>query len=326
MKKDNIIKKSVSGIEMTDEQKARITQACKQACNRNTYFNRRLAAVMVCVLLLATMAFTGIAARQYLKNSTQNKPHIPEDKMSEEPSVTEDEDGSGYYITCNGVSGDGEKVYFDMTLGKQDDGVILKTNDGVDVIRCRPFDARLEFEDGYQKEVYFFMLDDSTDLSYHFEAFALFYSDEKHYIGQDAKLYIGDVTADLSDDTSVVVCSFTEPVSVNVTADTGMRTVDFDEGEFAILDGGFEFGYVEITATTVTLYGKCYIEGPVYEMEEIMDNAYLICNGEQVLLGTKHGGGTTVDGVDTVSWQNATLIDPDAVTAICIDGVTVYLD
>ncbi|MBR4881200.1 MAG: hypothetical protein IKU19_04660, partial [Clostridia bacterium] len=236
--------------------------------------------------------------------------------MSDSPTVTED---SGYYVTCNGIAGDGQPIYLDITIAKKDNSPILKTEEGVSVIRVKPCKSVLEFEDGYQKEVYYLMLEDSTDNLYHLEGQALFYNDEMHYIGQDAKLYIGEVTADLSDDSSTVIYSFDEPLHITVCANTDMRSVTFDEGEFTLLDGGIKFNSAEIGASKVILYGDCTIEGPLYELEEIMDNAYLICNGKEIPLGGKSDGGTLSDGRFTISWLNASVIDPESVTAICIN-------
>ncbi len=329
MKKDNIIKKAVDSIEMTNEQRFRIINACKDAGRRRTPVfrgSKKLLAAAVCTVLLLATAFTAIATRQYLENRTHNSPHIPSESLTEDPHITEDSATNGYYALCNGVAGDGQPIYLDITIGKNDNSPVLKTDEGVSVIRCIPWESLIEFEDGYQKEVNFLMLEDSTDALYHLEGQVLFYNDEMHYIGQDAKLYIGEVTADLSDDSSVKICSFDDPIPVDLSVNTDMKTAYFDDGEFTLLDGGIVFDSVEITASKVILYGDCSIEGPLYELEEIMDNAYLICNGEDIPLGSKSGGGTLPDGRFTVSWLNATIIDPEAVTAICINGKTIYFE
>lgn len=326
MKKDNIIKKAVDSIELTDEQRLRIINACNETERHNAPVfrgSKRLLAAAVCVLLLLATTFTAIATRQYLENRTHNTPHIQNKNISDSPTVTED---SGYYVTCNGVAGDGQPIYLDITIAKKDNSPILKTEEGVSVIRVKPCKSVLEFEDGYQKEVYYLMLEDSIDNLYHLEGQALFYNDEMHYIGQDAKLYIGEVTADLSDDSSVKIYSFDKPISVSLSVNTDIKTVDFDNGEFSLLDGGIVFNSAEITASKVTLYGDCSIEGPLYELEEIMDNAYLICNGKEVPLGGKSDGGTLSDGRFTIGWLNASVIDPESITGICINGKFINFD
>ncbi|MBQ3184283.1 MAG: hypothetical protein IJB57_11545 [Clostridia bacterium] len=326
MKKDNIIKKAVDNIEMTNEQKSRIINACEETERRKTSVfrgSKRLLVAAVCVVLLLATTFTVIATRQYLKNPTHNKSHIPNESMTDNPTVTEDSD---HYVTCNGIAGDGQPLYFDITISKKDNSPIFKTDESVDIIRTMLNSSILEFTDGYKKEVYYLMLEDSTDNVYHLEGQALFYNDELQYIGQDAKLYIGEVTADLSDGSSALICSIDKPIPVSLSVNTDMKTVDFDRGEFTLLDGGIVFDSAEITASKVTLYGDCSIEGALYELEEIMDNAYIICNGENIPLGGKSDGGTLPDGKFTVSWLNATIIDPEEVTAICIEGKTIYLD
>lgn len=329
MKKDNIIKKAVDNIEMTNEQRFRIINACKDAEKRKAPVfkgSKRLLVAAVCAVLLLATAFTVIATRQYLENRTHNTPHIPRESLTENPPITETNEDNGYYVTCNGVAGDGQPIYLDITIAKKDNSPMLKTEEGVSVIRAIPWESVLVFEDGYQKEVYYLMLEDSTDNLYHLEGQALFYNDEIHYIGEDAKLYIGEVTADLSDDSSAMICSFDEPISVSLSVNTDTKTVDFANGEFSLLDGGIVFNSAEITASKVTLYGDCSIEGPLYELEEIMDNAYLICNGKEVPLGGKSDGGTLSDGRFTIGWLNASVIDPESITGICINGKFINFD
>lgn len=329
MKKDNIIKKAVNNIEMTNEQRFRIINACEETERRRTPVfigSKKLLVATVSIVLLLATAFTAIATRQYLENRTHNAPHIPSESLTEAPHITEDSNTNGFYALCNGVAGDGQPIYLDITIGKNDNSPVLKTDEGISVIRCIPRKAVIEFEDGYQKEVYFLMLEDSNDMLYHLEGQILFYNDELHYIGQDAKLYIGEVTADLSDDSSVKICSFDDPIPVDLSVNTDMKTAEFDNGEFTLLDGGIVFDSAEISASKFTLYGDCSIEGSLYELEEIMGDAYIICNGQEISLGGKSDGGTLPDGRFTVSWLNATIIDPKEVTAICIEGKTIYFD
>ena len=323
---NNSIKKVVSRIEMTDEQRSRVINACREAEGRKTpvfRVNKKLLAAAVCTVLLLVTAFTAIATRQYLENKTHNTPHIPNESMTENPTVTEN---GGYYVTCNGVAGDGQPLYFDITINRKDNSPILKTDEAVNVIRVKLDGSILEFADGHKKEVYYLMLEDSTDNVYHLEGQALFYNDEMQYIGQDATLYIGEVTADLSDGSSALICSFDDPLTVNVSADTDIRTVSFDNDEFTLMDGGIRFRSAEISASKIALYGDCSINGPLYELEEIMDNAYIICNGKEISLGGKTDAGTLSDGRFIISWLNATVIEPKAITAICIEGKTIYFD
>ncbi len=330
-KENNIIKNAVSGINMTYSEKERLINACNQAQLKEKtpshITNRRIAVVAVCFVLLLAMATVTIASREYLKTKVNNTPHIPEESIEKnDNSVICNSEGKGYYISCNGVAGDDEQVYLDITLNKKDNSAVFKTEEEVSVIRCNLWDAVLEFADGYQKKIYFLMLEDSTDSQYHLEGHILFYNDEKQYLGQDAELYIGGVSADLSDDSSVEICRFDDPLKVTVSVDSTVRTVEFDIGEFTILDSGIEIKSAEISASKVSLYGDCNITGPIYDLESVMDEAYLICGGEQIPLGSKTDAGTLPDGRFTIGWISKTVIDPEAITAIYIDGKTIELN
>ena len=73
-------------------------------------------------------------------------------------------------------------------------------------------------------------------------------------------------------------------------------------------------------------YGECSVEGPMYDLQGILENAYIICDGKEIPLGAKTDAGTLPDKGFTIGWLTKTVIDPGKVTAICVDGKIIDID
>lgn len=319
---------------ITNELLERRDKYLKQEKERSKIRVKR--AVCLCTvstLLMATALFSAMAATNRLRFPFHNEPHITDtgDPVDTVTSPSKD----SYVLSCNAVAGDSERVYFDLTV-VQKDGLSFSIVSGDEYVgRFDPYDAYIEFSDGYKKDIYFTVLGDSTDKIIHIEASSLFSNSEKKYFGQEAKIYVGGINAMVCSDVYTEefykgyvirpLCMFDEPLLVTLVADKTERHVTFDEGVFEILDGRIKLTRGEITATSVNFYGSCSIEGKIYELQDVLEKAYLICDGEKVPLGAKTNAGTEADGEFVVGWLCERVVYPDKVDAIFIEGKTIPL-
>jgi len=324
---DNI-RSAFSKIGLSENAKRNIIAACNKSVDAHAskVSFKRITAVAVCALLAVLSVFSVAAATGIVKlnTNTNNKSHMVTEGTQHSSTVSSD----GYVLSCNSVSGDKDNVYFDVIVTKKDGAPLYQTADGEFITRYDTFDAFLTFPDGHKKEVFFMMMNDSTEYAYHLEGFSLFYNDEKQYLGKEAALSIGGLTVTVDDKVNEreIICRFDEPVTVMLSVNEKIKTSQFENGEFVIYNGGISIQSAQVEAAKVYLYGECSVSGPLYDLQELLEDAWLICDGEKVPLGGKTDCGTLPDGRFTIGWLCESVIDPDKVTAICIDKKTVSID
>lgn len=293
---------------------------------------------LVSAFLIMTLVFSTIAATKKLRHPANNSPHITGTEAPITQTVSAPE-VSDCVVSCNGVWGDRDLVYFDITVKKKDGTPIVVPEKGKYIRRFDPFGAFIELPDGQRKEIFFILMNDSDESYIHYEARALFYENEKKYLGKDAKIYMGDIRATLywekyegteeyyKNGIIETVCMFEKPLTVTLTVDETERSVKFEKGEFEILDGGIKLTRGSITAANVHFYGTCILQGTLYGLQETLKDAYLIYDdGTEIPLGHKTDAGTIENGEFTIGWIVETLIEPDRITGIRIDGITVAIE
>ena len=297
-----------------------------------------IALALISALLITALVFSTLAATRNLRHPANNYPHITgKDNLQSIPSSTPET--GDCVISCNGVWGDEEVVYFDITVKNKNGAPIATVKEGQYIGRLDPFGHYIKFSNGYIKEIFFLLMNDSDESCIHYEARALFYENEKEYLGQDAYIHVGGIKSELyweeyegtdeyyKDSITETVCVFSEPLPVTITVNSAEKQVTFEDGEFEILDSGIKLTCGSISAANVHFYGVCTLEGKLYGLQDILKDACLIYDdGTTVPLGGKTDAGTLENGLFTVGWITGTLIDPERVTAIQIDGQTITID
>ena len=326
------MKKTFNKINLCDGAKQRIIEKCiSETIPHRSVVRVQMKYVVVTAILLivsiATVLSIGAATDVFkftLRN--ENKPHVSKENQyieSEHSVINKD----GYVLNCNGIAGDTEHVFFDLTLVHKENKPIAELEENVQIDSYNLFDSYLMFSDGHQMDVYCTLLPDSTEYKLHFELYALFLNKDKPYLGQKAELFIGGINIQVSSPNGnrTVICKFQDSIDLNIIVDDTVRTVDFEPNEFEILNGGIKIKRGEITATCTLFYGDCYIEGPIYELCSVLCEAYLIYDGRHVPLGVKTIGGS-INNEFVIGWWNETVIDPDKITGIYIEGKTIAID
>ena len=116
---------------------------------------------------------------------------------------------------------------------------------------------------------------------------------------------------------SEILCAFSS--GIMITADYKNAVVDttFDPVTIKLDNGQIVLNSAHLTNTYIRLFGTCSAEG---ELDLALGEAYVITDsGETVMLGSKNGVGTDKDGETfSITWQCATVIDPEKISEIHI--------
>jgi len=192
--KNNHIKSAFFKLNLTDSAKQRIIDNCNYSLEPKRYFPRvPLKYVAVATILLIATIISAISIGASIENiklklGFENSPHISNENLNNDSESTSNENvitnTDGYILSCNGIAGDTERVYFDFTLKRENDAPIAELGENEYIYRFDPFDSYLEFDDGHRMDLYFTMLKDSTEYVLHFEASALFLNIYKPYLGR----------------------------------------------------------------------------------------------------------------------------------------------
>lgn len=339
--KTNHIKSAYFKLNLTDSAKQRIIDNCNNSLEPKCYIPRvplKYVAVTTVLLIVTIISAISIGASTEnikLKLPFENNPHIPNENLYNDSESISNENtitnADGYILKCDVIAGDTERVYFDFTLKRKNNTPITELAENEYIYRFDPFDSYLEFDDGHRMELYFTMLKDSTEYVLHFEASALFLNKDKPYLGKDANICISGINIQISSPNqygvNTIICNLNDTIRVNVCVNNTVKTVTFEEDEFKILNGKIVIHRGELSATTTNFYGECFIEGTICDLKSIMDDAYLVYDGKYIPLGSKHNCGTINNGNEfVIGWLNENIVDPDKITAICIECKTIELD
>ena len=123
---------------------------------------------------------------------------------------------------------------------------------------------------------------------------------------------------------SDLLCSFSD--SIRVSADFKNAVVDktFDPVTIPQENGSIVLNSAHLTNTLITLSGYCTANG---YLDIALDGAFVVTvSGDTVMLGTKNGVGTSADGATfSISWQCATVIDPEKISEIHIGDTVINI-
>lgn len=326
------MKNSFNKINLSYEAKQRIINNCVTEANKKDSFARiplKYIAIVATFIIISTISILSIGAATdvfRINLKIEEKPHISEENLytEDDHSVTNKD---GYILSCNGFAGDSSEAYFDLTLVHKNNTPIVKLEENERIDSFNLIDSYLEFDNGHKLETYCTLLPDSTEYKLHFELSVLFLNKDIPYIGQKAELFVSGINIQISspNEKRNTICELNDSIEVNIIVNNTLRTVNFEENEFEILNGGIKLKRGELTATRIEFFGDCFIEGPIYELNSVLCEAYLIYDNIHVQLGIKPIAGS-IDGEFVIGWWNETIVDPEKVTGIFIDGKLISID
>ena len=120
------------------------------------------------------------------------------------------------------------------------------------------------------------------------------------------------------------LCSFDEGVRVSLDFKHEAVDMTIDPVTIKLATGDIVIDSVSMTNSQVNLYGTCTAEGKLFDLN--LNDAYAICeDGGTVALGHKNSAGTLPDGTFTIQWQNETVIDPEKIVSIVVNGTAIDL-
>ncbi|MBQ7669586.1 MAG: hypothetical protein IJS45_02550 [Clostridia bacterium] len=123
---------------------------------------------------------------------------------------------------------------------------------------------------------------------------------------------------------SETLCTFSSGVKISADFKNEVVDTSFDPVIIALDNGQIVLNSAHMTNTYIRLLGTCVGLG---ELDLALDEAYVVTDSvETVMLGSKHGVGTDKDGVTfSIEWQCETVIDPEKIAEIHVNGTVIKL-
>ena len=118
------------------------------------------------------------------------------------------------------------------------------------------------------------------------------------------------------------LCSFEQGVTVGLDFKCEAVDINVNPVTVKLATGDIVIDRVSMTNSQVNLYGTCTAEGKLYDLD--LNSAYAVCeDGSTVALGGKNSAGSLPDGSFTIQWQNETVIDPEKIVSIIVNGTAI---
>ena len=333
---NNRIKSAVQKLSLTESGKARILYGCRDyeltVSKRSPRVKWTLIAATILILMLTVGAVAVVSLRSPM---TEVKTHAGEDLEivdTQDSIIFEPIEDDEYIVSCDSVTGGGTEVYINITV-KRSDGAIM--TDRVSGGGTLPFVfahyAELKLSDGTTSTLTFVATNDSNESVFHMEGHTILIGCEESKITSllnGATVKLGDISCMIKDENGkyveeFVLCSLTRPITLRGNYKNTILNVNFEPVTISLADGDITFRSAEMKNVGIVIYGDCYAQD-ISDLD--LKNAFAVLdNGEQMVLGHKTVAGVTTEGDFCIGWILDTVIDPEKIAEIHVNGTVIKL-